>query len=243
VSETSPANGDRFKYAGGEYDAITGANHFGARYESTADGRFISQDPLGLGPDSDPYRYASNHPIDATDPTGLLPILVPSSPLNALQFQIYAAQAGKAAADIGLAGANSQVSAYQTALASVRARLKELRQRLAQFRDRLQQLESDLPGLAHAVSIGLAPKSALDRLVNQIESTRREIDRVTREIAKLMQDEKKLQDDLSRAQGSAQAYQTAVGQATLLLQQLMDQQRQLQQQQQALKTKLGIQKQ
>jgi RHS repeat-associated protein len=74
VSESNAANGDRFKFAGGEQDAVTGANHFGARYERTADGRFISQDPTGLGPDSDPYRYVDNNPTDATDPSGLEPL-------------------------------------------------------------------------------------------------------------------------------------------------------------------------
>src|SRR5207249_2859986 len=34
-------------------------------------GRFESQDPLGLAPDSNVYRYAVNAPITLSDPTGL----------------------------------------------------------------------------------------------------------------------------------------------------------------------------
>ncbi len=31
----------------------------------------MSQDPTGLGPDSNPYRYVANGPTNATDPSGL----------------------------------------------------------------------------------------------------------------------------------------------------------------------------
>jgi RHS repeat-associated protein len=71
LSESSPANGDRFKYAGGQYDSNLGLYLFGARWYSTGDGRWISQDPLGLGPDTNPYRYVYNGPTNGTDPLGL----------------------------------------------------------------------------------------------------------------------------------------------------------------------------
>jgi hypothetical protein len=34
-------------------------------------GRFLSQDPLGLGPDANPYRYVGNSPLTKVDPFGL----------------------------------------------------------------------------------------------------------------------------------------------------------------------------
>jgi RHS repeat-associated protein len=71
VSETNPSAGGRLKYAGGQYDGGLGLTLFGARWYNSAAGRWLSQDPLGLGPDSNPYRYVGNGPTDGTDPSGL----------------------------------------------------------------------------------------------------------------------------------------------------------------------------
>ena len=38
----------------------------------------VSQDPPGLGPDSNPYRYCGNGPTDGTDPSGEV-IVVPEA--------------------------------------------------------------------------------------------------------------------------------------------------------------------
>jgi RHS repeat-associated protein len=74
VNEANPTNGDRFKYAGGEYDNVVGTDRFGARYYSSADGRWQAQDPLGFGGgDANLYRYVGNGPTDGTDPTGMGP--------------------------------------------------------------------------------------------------------------------------------------------------------------------------
>jgi RHS repeat-associated protein len=71
TSESSPTSGDRFKFAGGQYDALTGLGLFGRRWYNPADGTWVSQDSLGLSPDSNPYRYVKNDPTTATDPSGL----------------------------------------------------------------------------------------------------------------------------------------------------------------------------
>jgi RHS repeat-associated protein len=71
LSETNIANGDRFLYTGREFDAATGLYYYRARYYDPALGRFISQDPLGLNVDINPYRYALNGPTRWTDPMGL----------------------------------------------------------------------------------------------------------------------------------------------------------------------------
>jgi RHS repeat-associated protein len=60
-----------FGYAGYVADAGTGLDFAQARYYAPALGRFLTQDPSGLGPDSNPYRYVGNDPTDATDPSGL----------------------------------------------------------------------------------------------------------------------------------------------------------------------------
>jgi RHS repeat-associated protein len=71
VTETHSGNGDRFKFAGLQYDS-TAAQYFAhARWYGPAVGRFNGQDPLGFSAgDVSLYRYVGNDPPDATDPTG-----------------------------------------------------------------------------------------------------------------------------------------------------------------------------
>jgi RHS repeat-associated protein len=72
VTETNASNGDRFKFAGMEYDPVTGLYYDHARYYDSAIGRFISQDPMGFETgDADLYRYVGNQPTDSVDLTGL----------------------------------------------------------------------------------------------------------------------------------------------------------------------------
>lgn len=72
VAESNPAASSRFRYASREYDAETGLVYNRARYYDPGIGRFISQDPLGLGgQDFNVYRYSENNPITKTDPVGL----------------------------------------------------------------------------------------------------------------------------------------------------------------------------
>lgn len=65
-----------------ERDAETGLDYFGARYMSSAQGRFTSPDPLlGSGRPEDPqswnrYAYGFNNPLRFIDPSGLDPISV-----------------------------------------------------------------------------------------------------------------------------------------------------------------------
>jgi RHS repeat-associated protein len=53
------------------FNPLTGLYETDTRWYDPAMGRFTSEDPSGLGPDSDPYRYAGNNVSNATDPTGL----------------------------------------------------------------------------------------------------------------------------------------------------------------------------
>ena len=77
VTETNATNGDRFKFAGMEYDATTGQYYDRARYYDEAIGRFMGQDPMGFqAGDADLYRYVGNGPTNATDPSGLLTVKV-----------------------------------------------------------------------------------------------------------------------------------------------------------------------
>jgi RHS repeat-associated protein len=74
-SATAPGVADRFRYAGYQYDAATGLYYVGARWYDPSQGRWLSRDPLGLAADSNPYRYVSNTPTNAVDPSGEVPLL------------------------------------------------------------------------------------------------------------------------------------------------------------------------
>ena len=66
-----------FKFTGKERDPESGLDNFGARYNSSSLGRFMSPDPLlNSGQPWDPqtwnrYAYALNNPLAIIDPTGL----------------------------------------------------------------------------------------------------------------------------------------------------------------------------
>jgi RHS repeat-associated protein len=69
------AHSAAYKFTGKERDSESGLDNFGARYDSSSMGRFMSPDPVG-GQKIDPqtlnkYSYVRNNPINFTDPTGL----------------------------------------------------------------------------------------------------------------------------------------------------------------------------
>jgi RHS repeat-associated protein len=73
TSETNATSGDRFKYAGREYDAALGLYYNRARYYDPASGRFVGQDPSKFGGgDSNLYRYVGNDPVNLVDSSGKL---------------------------------------------------------------------------------------------------------------------------------------------------------------------------
>jgi RHS repeat-associated protein len=72
MTETVPATDFLFGYTGKLFDQATGLqNNLNRWYDPTV-GRFLSEDPLGLLPDANPYRYVGNAPMTHTDPLGLI---------------------------------------------------------------------------------------------------------------------------------------------------------------------------
>src|SRR6266852_310286 len=89
-SESSPTNGDRYKFAGGEYSSVTALLHFGARYYDPASGRWTSEDPIGFaGNDGNLYRYARNDTTNGVDLSGLT--IAPYSPVGPSDVAAYEA--------------------------------------------------------------------------------------------------------------------------------------------------------
>jgi RHS repeat-associated protein len=71
VTETNASNGDRFKFAGMQYDSTTGQNYDHARWYGSAPGRFVSLDPKSFAAgDANIYRYVSNNPTNQVDTSG-----------------------------------------------------------------------------------------------------------------------------------------------------------------------------
>ncbi len=69
LNETNAAAGGSFRFTAGAYDSALGLTYLWHRY--VANGHWLSEDPLGLGPDSNRTRYVGNNPTNATDLSGL----------------------------------------------------------------------------------------------------------------------------------------------------------------------------
>jgi len=70
---TSGSASTRYAYTGREADADTDLMFYRARWYDPQLGRFISEDPIGLGGGGNLYAYVENDPLDAVDPEGLVP--------------------------------------------------------------------------------------------------------------------------------------------------------------------------
>lgn len=68
---TSGSAPTRYTYSGREIDSDTSLIYYRARWYAPQQGRFISEDPLGLrGGDINLYGYVLNNPVNFRDPTG-----------------------------------------------------------------------------------------------------------------------------------------------------------------------------
>ncbi|MDR3046070.1 MAG: RHS repeat-associated core domain-containing protein, partial [Bacteroidales bacterium] len=66
-------NYTRYTFSGKERDSESGYSYFGARYYDSDLSIWLSVDPMASElPHQTPYAYCSNHPVNRTDPTGLL---------------------------------------------------------------------------------------------------------------------------------------------------------------------------
>ena len=81
-------SGRRSRSTGKERDAESGLDYFGARYMSSAQGRFTSPDPSNLSVDFwlpqtwNRYSYALNNPLSMADRNGLWPFYIHDEIIN-----------------------------------------------------------------------------------------------------------------------------------------------------------------
>jgi RHS repeat-associated protein len=71
TTSSGAANNNSQKYTAREDDA-TGLLYYRARYHAPVSGRFVSEDPIGIGGGTNSYIYVENNPVLFADPTGLL---------------------------------------------------------------------------------------------------------------------------------------------------------------------------
>lgn len=73
ISDTNPAMGIPFGFAGGLHDRDINLVRFGARDYDPTLGRWTAKDPIDFaGGDSNLYGYVENNPINMVDPEGLI---------------------------------------------------------------------------------------------------------------------------------------------------------------------------
>jgi RHS repeat-associated protein len=63
----------RYGFTGRERDADTGLMYYRARWYDPQQGRFLSEDPIGLEGGVNLYAYVGNDPANSSDPLGLWP--------------------------------------------------------------------------------------------------------------------------------------------------------------------------
>jgi RHS repeat-associated protein len=61
----------RFAYTGREFEPEYGMYYYRARYYDPMAGRFMSEDPIGLGGGINSYAYVGGDPVNRVDPSGL----------------------------------------------------------------------------------------------------------------------------------------------------------------------------
>jgi len=66
------AGGLEYGFTGRERDSESGLYYYRARYYDPAQGRFLSEDPLGISAGPNRYAYAGDNPVNMVDPSGLI---------------------------------------------------------------------------------------------------------------------------------------------------------------------------
>jgi RHS repeat-associated protein len=72
----------RYGFTGRELDSPTRLMYYRARWYDAEQGRFTSEDPLGLAAGLNLYEYGMSDPVGNRDPSGLLTLVIPGTDYN-----------------------------------------------------------------------------------------------------------------------------------------------------------------
>jgi RHS repeat-associated protein len=125
--ETGSTQGG-YSFTGREWDPETSLFYYRARYYDPHVGRFLSDDPIGLGSGWNLYVYAESSPTNFVDPDGLASMIVPPgfemSPLDKLLLPLdlltplggVAKYGGRKAAEKTIRNTAKQIRAHEKKL-------------------------------------------------------------------------------------------------------------------------------
>jgi RHS repeat-associated protein len=72
LTASSGSVANSFRYTARDFDPESGLYYYRARYYDPSIGRFLGEDPIGLGSGINRYTYVRNNPITLYDPWGLM---------------------------------------------------------------------------------------------------------------------------------------------------------------------------
>jgi RHS repeat-associated protein len=139
AAESSPSNGDRFKFTGREYDLDISMYYYRKRYLNPSTSRFLQEDPIRFAAgDSNLFRYVGNNPVGDTDPTGLCTCAHPSGQIAMAEALSGSIAPGSGSITIGSsstivstttasAGATTSLTAAEAGVAQAAARFAAVR--------------------------------------------------------------------------------------------------------------------
>ncbi len=100
---TSGAESTPMGFAGQYTDSASGLQYLRARFYDPATGQFLTRDPLE-GLTREPYAYASDDPLNLTDPSGEISIALPVPCVITIPVPVVGEACGAAAAGAAIAG-------------------------------------------------------------------------------------------------------------------------------------------
>jgi len=140
VTDTTGANGDRFKFTSREWDSVVKLQYNRARYYDPSLGKWISTDPMGFDAgDANLYRYVGNGPTDSTDPGGLIAVKNPG-PVGSIGIVTGGPKKPWWRVCLNIGDADSRISGAQLLLGIRQEQLEIVEKEIEELKNELKKL-------------------------------------------------------------------------------------------------------